>query len=172
MQVYWDKLLSIAVAKTNAHDAFDILQDVLMAAWEKWDELPKDEELEFYLLNALKYRIFNYYRSAGRYNAHLKRLEDMLTDTIGDVSGIETEELMEAVLNEAIHALSPHQQKLFVLRLRHHYSYKKIASELDIAPGSARVLYSRALEQVKDHIRANPALTVHLVCAMVLFTIP
>ncbi|MCK7556308.1 hypothetical protein MKQ70_15300 [Chitinophaga sedimenti] len=107
VQVYWDKLLSIAVAKTNAHDAFDIVQDVLMAAWEKWDELPKDEELEFYLLNALKYRIFNYYRSAGRYNAHLKRLEDMLTDTIGDVSGIETEELMEAVLNEAIHALSP-----------------------------------------------------------------
>ncbi|WP_372490117.1 hypothetical protein [Chitinophaga sedimenti] len=47
-----------------------------------------------------------------------------------------------------------------------------MASELDIAPGSARVLYSRALEQVKDHIRANPALTAHLVCTMVLFTIP
>lgn len=172
VQVYWDKLLSVAVAKTNTHDAFDIVQDVLMAAWEKWEELPKDEQLEFYLLNALKYRIFNYYRSAGRYNAHLKRLEDMLTDTIEEVSAIESEELMETVLKEAINTLSPHQQKLFILRLRHQYSYKKIASELDIAPGSARVLYSRALEQVKDHIRTNPALSAQLISAMLLFTIP
>lgn len=172
VQVYWDKLLSIAVAKTNEHDAFDIVQDVLMAAWEKWEEVPQGEQLEFYLLNALKYRIFNYYRSAGRYSAHLKKLEDLLTHTIEEVSAIESEELMEAVLKEAINALSPNQQKLFILRLRHQYSYKKIATELDIAPGSARVLYSRALEQVKDHIRANPALTAQLISAMLLFTIP
>ncbi|UYQ91218.1 sigma-70 family RNA polymerase sigma factor [Chitinophaga horti] len=171
VQVYWNKLLAVAVAKTNAHDAFDIVQDVLMAAWEKWEDLPKDEQLEYYLLNALKFRVLNYYRSAGRYSAHLKTLEDLLTGTIEEASAIESEALMETVLKEAIDMLSPHQQKLFVLRLRHQYSYKKIATELDIAPGSARVLYSRALEQVKDHIRSNPALSAQLVSAMLLFTI-
>ena len=42
---YWDKLLGIATAKTNRNDAPDVLQDVFLSLWEKWDEAPRDESL-------------------------------------------------------------------------------------------------------------------------------
>ncbi|WP_212002593.1 RNA polymerase sigma factor [Chitinophaga sp. HK235] len=172
---YWNKLLAIAVAKTNAHDAFDIVQDIFLSLWEKWDTAPKDEGLEFYLLHALKLRIFKYYRTNGRYQAHLKQLETLLQDTLDTPGTFAQEELyglQEAVLNEALDTLSPSQQQLMTLRVRHHYSYQQIAGILDIDPASARVLYSRALKQVKTHIKANPSLALGLVTSWMLFTIP
>ncbi|NML37294.1 sigma-70 family RNA polymerase sigma factor [Chitinophaga sp. G-6-1-13] len=172
--VYWNKLLAIAVAKTNAHDAFDIVQDVFLSLWEKWETAPKDEGLEYYLLHALKLRIFKYYRTAGRYQAHLKQLETLLNDSLETPGTFAQEELyglQEAILNEALDTLSPSQQQLMTLRVRHHYSYQQIAGMLDIDAASARVLYCRALKQVKTHIKANPSLAVSLVSAWMLFTI-
>lgn len=171
---YWDKLLGIAIAKTNEQDGFDLVQDILLSAWEKWEELPKDETLEFYLLHALKLRIFNYYRSSGRYQHHLQKLEILLSDSVEHndaLAGESLHDLREALLHEAIEALSPHQQQLFTLRIKHQYSYQKIATILGIEPGSARVLYARALEQVKAHIKTNPAVSANMVSAFVLFTI-
>lgn len=171
---YWNKLTAIAVAKTNKEDGFDIVQDVLLAAWQKWDELPKDEGLEYYLLHALKLRIFNYYRSSSRYQAALKKLEILLDGSTEEDSPLASEEfhnLRESILGEAIQTLSPSQQKLFTLRLHHHYSYQKIAELLNIEPASARVMYARALEQVKAHIRSNPALATALITTLDLFTI-
>jgi RNA polymerase sigma factor (sigma-70 family) len=171
---YWDKLLGIAIAKTNEQDGFDLVQDILLSAWEKWEEVPKDETLEFYLLHALKLRIFNYYRSTGRYQHHLQKLEILLNDSVEQndaLAGESLHGLREALLQQAIATLSPHQQQLFTLRVRHQYSYQKIAAMLNIEPGSARVLYARALEQVKAHIKTNPALSAGVVSAFVLFTI-
>lgn len=171
---YWDKLLGIAVAKTNEQDGFDLVQDVLLSAWEKWEELPKDETLEFYLLHALKLRIFKYYRSTDRYQQRLQKLERLLNQSVEEntaLAGEELEAFREALLREAVATLSPHQQQLFTLRVQHKYSYQKIAAILNIAPGSARVLYSRALEQIKTHIRTNTAASESLLSALVLFTI-
>lgn len=171
---HWNKLLGIAVAKTNEHDAFDIVQDVLLSLWERWEAVPKGAELEYYLLNALKFRIFNYYRTTGRYNAHLKKLETALNDTIESADALAQEELYglkETLVNEALDSLSESQRQLFVLRVKHHYSYQQIAQLLNIDAASARVLYSRALKQVKSHIQTNPALTVSLLSSMILFTI-
>ncbi|GEP92741.1 RNA polymerase sigma factor, sigma-70 family [Chitinophaga terrae (ex Kim and Jung 2007)] len=172
--LYWNKLLGIATAKTNAHDAFDIVQDVLLSLWEHWEEAPKGPNLEYYLLNALKFRIFNYYRTNGRYNAHLKKLEVLLNDTIETADALGQEELhglKETLVDEALGSLSESQRKLFILRVKHHYSYQQIAQLLNIDAGSARVLYSRALKQVKLHIQTNPSLSVSLVSSLLLFTI-
>ncbi|BAV09682.1 RNA polymerase sigma factor, sigma-70 family [Filimonas lacunae] len=171
---YWDKLLGIAVAKTNEQDGFDLVQDVLLSAWEKWGELPKDESLEFYLLHALKLRIFNYYRSTDRYQQRLQKLEELLNHSVEQNDALAGEDLQafrEALVREAVATLSPNQQQLFTLRVQHQYSYQKIAAILHIAPGSARVLYARALEQIKTHIRTNPAASESILSAFVLFTI-
>lgn len=172
--LHWDKLLGIATAKTNAHDAFDIVQDVFLSLWERWELAPKDEGLEYYLLNALKFRVFNYYRTTGRYNAHLRNLELILNETIETAEAFAQEELhglKETLVNEALDTLSDSQRQLFILRVKHHYSYQQIAQLLNIDPASARVLYSRALKQVKAHIQTNPSLTVSLLSSMLLFTI-
>lgn len=171
---YWDKLTGIAIDKTNKEDGFDIVQDVLLSAWEKWEDLPKNEELEFYLLHAVKLRIFNYYRSSGRYQSALQKLELLLNGSAEENSPLEAEEfshLRDAILEKAIQTLSPKQQQLFTLRLRQQYSYQKIAGILDIEPASARVMYTRALEQVKAYIKSNPVVASSLVVTLGLFTI-
>ncbi|WP_158563210.1 RNA polymerase sigma factor [Chitinophaga silvatica] len=172
--LHWNKLLGIAAAKTNSHDAFDIVQDVFLSLWERWELVPKDEELEYYLLNALKFRVYNYYRTTGRYTAHLKNLEIILNETLETADALAQEELhglKETLVNEALDTLSDSQRQLFILRVKHHYSYQQIAQLLNIDAASARVLYSRALKQVKMHIQTNPSLSVSLLSSMLLFTI-
>lgn len=172
---YWDKLLRVAVAKVKDKDtAFDLVQDIFLTVWEKWQEVPQNDEIEFYLLHALKLRVFNFYRSTGRYREQLKRLEMLLDQTAADDSALAREALYsfrEMLLEKAIDQLSPALKQLFILRVRHNYSYKKIAAILDIAPGSARVMYSRALEQVKAYIASQPTLLAGLVATLPLFTI-
>jgi len=171
---HWDKLLGIAAAKTNKDDAFDLVQDMLLSVWEKWADAPKDEGIEFYLLHALKLRIYNYYRTTGRYHVHLKKLEQLLHRTVEDPAILADTALTsfrEMLMEKAIGTLTPGQQQLFVLRTRYQYSYQKIGALLDIEPASARVLYSRALQQVKTYIRSNPAVATSLLASFPLFTI-
>lgn len=175
VQRFWDKLFRIAIAKTgDRNGAFDVVQDVFLGAWEKWAEIPTDDTVEFYLLNALKYHIFNFYRNTSRYNERLRKLESLLDRTVDEENVLAEEQLYtfrEMLLDKAIDQLPPAMKELFILRLRYQYSYKKIASILQIEPGSARVMYSRALENVKAYIASQPSASLSLVASLPLFII-
>ena len=66
VETWWNKLYGIAYAKTADRDlAHDMVQEVFLTVWEKWDAVPHNEEIEFYLLHALRYRFLNLYRSSS-----------------------------------------------------------------------------------------------------------
>ncbi len=172
---WWDKLYHLAFAKAGGDRdaAYDIVQDVFIGVWEKWDAVPKNEEAEFYLLHALRYHVLNFYRSNTCYRSQMEQLELLFRHSETDTDNEEQEltDLRLKLTQTAISHLSPSLREVFVLRMEHGYSYQKIAALLKIEVGSARVLYSRALEQVRKSIAAQPAVALSFITALQLVTI-
>lgn len=172
VETWWHKLFSIAYAKTADRDiAHDIVQEVFLTIWEKWESVPKDEEIEFYLLHVLRYRVLNHYRSSSRYKVQLQELDDLLhqlSDHEGDT--IHTDQRL-AIAENAVDLLSPSLKRVFILRIQEGYSYQKIGALLNIDPASARVLYSRALSQLQKTVATKPAVALSLIATLQLVTI-
>lgn len=172
VETWWNKLYGIAYAKTADRDlAHDMVQEVFLTVWEKWDAVPHNEEIEFYLLHALRYRILNFYRSSSRYKVQLQQLDDLLHE----ISDSEDEHAFPdqrlALAEHAVTLLSPSLRRVFTLRIQKGYSYDKIGSLLNMDPASARVLYSRALEQLRKSVTAKPTVAMSVMMALQLVTI-
>ncbi len=172
VEAWWSKLYGIAYAKTADRDqAHDMVQEVMLTVWEKWDTVPHNEEIEFYLLHALRYRVLNYYRSSGRYKVQLQQLDDLLHEISDSEDGHAFAEQRLALAEHAVTLLAPSLRRVFTLRIEKGYSYDKIGALLDIDPGSARVLYSRALEQLRKSVATRPTVAVSVMMALQLVTI-
>jgi RNA polymerase sigma factor (sigma-70 family) len=172
VETWWHKLFSIAYAKTADRDtAHDMVQEVFLTVWEKWEDVPKDEEIEFYLLHALRYRVLNHYRSSSRYKVQLQELDDLLhqlSDHEGD--SVYTDQRL-AIAESAVAMLSPSLRRVFILRIQEGYSYQKIGALLNMDPASARVLYSRAISQLQKTVASKPAVALSLIATLQFVTI-
>lgn len=169
---WWQKLYGIAYSKTADRDqAHDMVQEVFLTVWEKWDVVPHNEEIEYYLLHALRYRILNFYRSSGRYKVQLQQLDDLLLE----ISDSEDEHAFAdqrlALAEHAVTLLSPSLRRVFTLRIQKGYSYDKIGALLNIDPASARVLYSRALDQLRKNVSSRPTVALSVLMTLQLVTI-
>lgn len=154
---WWSKLYRIAYARTADRDkAHDIVQEVFLGVWEKWDQVPRDEEVEFYLLHALRYGVLNHYRASGRYKVQLQQLDDLLHELSDSDDSRQYADQRIAVAEHAVAQLPPSLKRVFTLRIQEGYSYDKIGQLLGIEPASARVLYSRALEQLRKTVAQKP----------------
>jgi len=173
VETWWRKLYTIAFAKTADRDAaHDMVQEVFLSVWNKWETVPQNDEIGFYLLHALRYRVLNHYRKSGRYKQQLQQLDellDQLSDTAEEQAAAAEQRLRFA--QEAVNLLTPSLRQVFMLRIEKGYSYSKIGALLDIDPASARVLYSRALTQLRKTVAARPAVAMSLALVLDLVTI-
>lgn len=172
VETWWHKLFSIAYAKTADRDtAHDMVQEVFLTVWEKWEEVPQNEEIEFYLLHALRYKVLNHYRSSSRYKIQLQELDDLLHQLSDhEVDSIYMDQRL-ALAKSAVDMLNPSLRRVFILRIQEGYSYQKIGALLNIDPASARVLYSRAINQLQKTVASKPAVALSLIATLQLVTI-
>jgi RNA polymerase sigma factor (sigma-70 family) len=172
VEMWWHKLFSIAYAKTADRDiAHDMVQEVFLTVWEKWEEVPQNEEIEYYLLHALRYRVLNHYRSSSRYKFQLQELDDLLHQLSDqDISPIQNDQRL-ALAENAVAMLAPSLRRVVMLRIQEGYSYQKIGALLNMDPASARVLYSRAIAQLQKTVASKPAVALSLLATLQLVTI-
>jgi RNA polymerase sigma factor (sigma-70 family) len=173
VETWWHKLFNIAYAKTADRDtAHDIVQEVFLTVWEKWEDVPKDEEIEFYLLHVLRYKVLNHYRSSSsKYKIQLQELDDFLNQLSDHERDTISTDQRLAIAENAVALLSPSLKRVFILRIQEGYSYQKIGALLNIDPASARVLYSRAVSQLQKTVAAKPAVALSFIATLQLVTI-
>jgi RNA polymerase sigma factor (sigma-70 family) len=172
VKTWWNKLFRMAYTKTADRDqAHDMVQEVFLSVWEKWETVPQGDDVEFYLLHALRYKILNYYRASGRYKIQLQQLDELLNQ-ISDKAEEQHYVDQRLVLAEnAVELLPPSLKRVFTLRIQNGYSYDKIGQILDIDPASARVMYSRALDQLRKAVARKPEVAMSLMAILSLVTI-
>lgn len=166
----WNRCYRLALAKTGDEQvSSDIVQDIFAHIWLRRASLGIQESLAQYLSGAVRNQVFNYYRSSRKETEVLKELSKALAgdlsaeNTGGDMTRGDLQEkaLQEMALEKAVNNLPDRMKDVYLLRIRHEYSFRDIAETLNIKPQTAKNAFSRAVALLREN------LTEHLVILII-----
>lgn len=150
---YWKKLYHTALAKTHTQlVAEELVQNIFIAVWEK-RTVAKIENLESYLMRAMKYKIINYIQSALTKEKHL----EVISDTVArEENDSETRVLLHE-LNLAIHTatekLPAKTKAVFKLSREENRTIKEIAQLMNLSEKAVEYHITQSLKFMRLHLK-------------------
>ena len=147
---YYPEVLHYVQGKTAGyHDAEDLTGDIFLYCYRNYEKYdPTRSSLATWLYLIVNSRLKNYYRDRKEH-VDFSELEDYLFDEETDMErSVYLEELRDC-LSEKLLLLPEKQRKAIILRYFRDWDYSDIAKELDVSPGNARVMISRALDKLE-----------------------
>jgi RNA polymerase sigma-70 factor (family 1) len=147
---YWEKLLRMAIFKTNHKEAAEeIVQELFTSLWEKRRNVVINN-LENYLFVALKYLIINYLKAKIK-DTNLIDSEGL--EIASNLHESMTAEALQSAIKKAVSLLPDKTQIIFHLSRFEEKSHKEIASELDISEKSVEYHITQALKFLRLQLR-------------------
>jgi RNA polymerase sigma-70 factor (family 1) len=147
---YWEKLLRMAIFKTNHKEtAEEIVQELFASLWEKRRNVVINN-LENYLFVALKYLIINYLKAKIK-DTNLIDSEGL--EIASNLHESMTAEALQSAIKKAVSLLPDKTQIIFHLSRFEEKSHKEIASELDISEKSVEYHITQALKFLRLQLR-------------------
>ncbi|MCU0470905.1 MAG: RNA polymerase sigma-70 factor [Arcicella sp.] len=147
---YWEKLLRMAIFKTNHKEAAEeIVQELFTSLWEKRRNVVINN-LENYLFVALKYLIINYLKAKIK-DTNLIDSEGL--EIASNLHESMTAEALQSAIKKAVSLLPDKTQVIFHLSRFEEKSHKEIASELDISEKSVEYHITQALKFLRLQLR-------------------
>jgi RNA polymerase sigma factor (sigma-70 family) len=154
---YSDILFSYA-SSMNFEDEMimDAIHDVFLKICITPDIILKINNHKYYLLKTLKNRLVNIYHSqklslnTNQYRKNLDQLPFNIQISIEDeLIAREERDQVVALLEKILNQLTPRQRKIVYLKYKKEYSYKDIASIMDMSVEASRNLMNRAMRKCK-----------------------
>lgn len=153
---YWRKLLDIAFQRVHSKEiAQEIVQEVMVSLYLRRQAIPKTVNLEAWLRTAIKYKVFNNYRSQ---QVHLTHLEEIiLQNQISPLRPDESLVLKETRERVTIAAarLPEKCRQVFMMSRFEQLSQQEIADRLDISVSTVKKHLTRALTTLKEDLRED-----------------
>ena len=141
--------------------AQDIVQDVFCTVWEKKDQLQITTSLKSYLFRMVINQSLNYLKKnkaqLSRETLYTSYLNTEVDTTTNGIDFKETEKRIE----QAINSLPPTCRLVFVLSRYEQFSYKLIASELNISVKAVENHMMKALKSLRNIL--SWLLFIHLI---------
>lgn len=165
-QRYQRMLLNIAFRMTGVYeDACDIVQDSLIAAWQKIGDFRGDAKISTWLTaivdnhsrNRLQQRQQREKREINSLNAPIPggnsdSLPDPPSDALSALEQLEAAE-MHRFLRHCIEALSQEFREVLVLRDMQELAYDEVAKTLQLQEGTVKSRLFRARDAVKECLK-------------------
>jgi RNA polymerase sigma-70 factor (family 1) len=147
---YWKRLYSFAF-KIYKEEAIceDIVQEIFISLWEK-SATTSIDNLEGYLLRAVKYKIANHIRDLKFDSGHLEILQNIPHPSRTD-KHLVYQEFEAGIFNE-IKKLPPRSQEVLILSRLEHYTNIEIAQKLGLSVRTVEKHISDALKLLKIKI--------------------
>jgi len=130
-------------------DAKNLVHEVFIQVWEKFDTLPADTNYKSYCYTAVRNRCLNYIRDKKKF-VMLSNVEEGTMTEIN--TRLETSEL-ELKIEAAIASLPEKCRIVFVLNRIEGMKYAQIAQKLNISIKTVEAQMSKALGVMKEHLR-------------------
>lgn len=138
----------------SADVAQDVVQDVLIALWERRTLLTGQERIPPYLYAAVRYRALDAVRQ-GRVR---QASRDLVAESLPQSHAFSTEAgLAEseavAAAEQALSRLPEGPRRVLLLRWKHGLSFAEIAEALGISEGAAKVQATRGRQALAPYLR-------------------
>jgi len=127
----------------------DIVHEVFVSFWQKFDSLPSDSQYKSYLYTAVRNKSFNYLRDAKK---HLNIVD------VEEVKAPDTEQSMEVKelaveIDFALTLLPEKCREVFELSRFENMKYAQIATHLNISIKTVEGQMSKALRILREHLK-------------------
>lgn len=142
-------LCAFSVKYTNdLEEAKNLVHDVFIALWDKFESLPADTNYKSYLYTAVRNRSLNYLRDR---KLHLS-VEHSKDIAVGEESsGIERKEL-EREIELAINTLPEKCRMIFEMSRFEELKYAEIADKMGISIKTVEAQMTKALSILRNHL--------------------
>lgn len=132
-----------------AADAADLLNEVLLTAWRRWDAVPTPPQDRPWLFGVARNVLANHHRSARRRDAATQALAQALRTV-----AVNTPEPTTTVLDlrMAIQSLDPLDREILTLTAWEGLTSAEVATVVDRPSSTVRARLARARTQVWAHI--------------------
>ncbi|GAB2790780.1 sigma-70 family RNA polymerase sigma factor [Rhabdobacter roseus] len=133
----------------------DCIQDLFFELWQRRTFLGATEHVKFYLLKALRRKIYHEKKTQDKWNAQAVEAQDEQA-FVGEFSvekniiDLETSELHLKKLHHVLAKLSKRQREIIYLKFYQEMDYEQIANVMSINYQSVRNLLHTALRELKE----------------------
>lgn len=143
---YWQKLLTLAIYKTNdREDAEEIIQDIFVSIWNRRGELTV-ENLEAYLVTSVKMKLIDRLRKKIKERTKIDIESISVSTEIIDYLTIED---FTTQVELSLKKLSTKTQEVYELSRNQQKSQKEIADLINLTPKAVEYHITKALKQLK-----------------------
>lgn len=153
---YWEMLFEICHRQTQDEEASEeMVQDIFISLWKRWDEVVINSSLEGYLIRSAKQKVIDYYRE--KYSVKQQSVKqqelDSLTPAQAQVTENEIEyEILQRHADNVIEMLPNQCQTVFKLSRQEHMTTKEIASALGVSQKTVKNHLTKALAHMRLHL--------------------
>lgn len=166
---YWKVLINTAYQRLRTAEACEeIVQEVFLTLFIRRKELVIATSLEAWLKTALKYKVFNIYRSQ---QLHLQHLQELIRRTdIAPMTPDEAVSLKEVRdrIRSAATKLPYKCQQVFLLSRFEHLNQQEIADKLNISVSTVKKHLTKALALLRSEFKEE-----HLgIILLILLSVP
>lgn len=147
---YWEELLDMAYKRLGSIEiAEEVIQDIFVSLFMRREKLDITSSLEGYLKNALKYKIFDVFRSMATHNKYISAvLHQPLPYYPTPESSLEAKELSHEIAM-VTDSLPFKCREVFLLSRIEQMSNKSIAQKLGISVSTVEKHIGKALSIMK-----------------------
>lgn len=164
---YWENLYIQAFKRVKDEDvAKDMVQNVFINIWQRHQTLDISSELDHYLSAAVKFQVFNYFRS--------QKVKDQLMDqtlqrfqTSSTIDDLEGYFQLERLIADEIDLLPDKMKEAYLLKAAKH-STSEIAQKLNLKEQTVSNHLSEALRRIRIKLGARYPEWVISTCLLVI----
>ncbi len=151
---YWDVLLDTAFKRISSIElAEEIVQDIFVNLFIRRESLTIKSSFEGYLKNALKYKVFDVFRSQTTHDKYINEvLKNVNNRSITPEEALQVKELKEKI-DRATQKMPEKCREVFILSRVENLSNKLIAERMGISVSTVEKHISKAMNIIKADFR-------------------
>lgn len=147
---YGEKVRRYVFGKVfNPHDAEDLVNDVFVKAFEKWDSFDsKKASASTWIYTIAHNTVIDYYRARKEFC----EIDDEIIASDDTEAEMLNDDMLEQ-LADALESLDPRSRKILVCRYYNGRTLKDIARQLNISYAYVKILHNTALAKLKQYLQ-------------------
>ena len=130
-------------------DARNLVHDVFITTWEKFDSLPSDTNYRSYLYTSVRNRCLNHLRDTKKHLTIEKMAEHNYAEEIRPMEAAELEKEIELGIN----SLPEKCRMVFEMSRLEGLKYSEIAEKMNISVKTVEAQMSKALSVLREHLK-------------------
>lgn len=138
----------------------DLVHDLFANLWEKRKALVIRGVLEAYLVQTIKYSVFNHYKHKLVEDKYVERFAKFMEDRENNADHLIRHNDLNALIEMEIAALPEKMRIVFELRRNKFMNKKEISEELNMPENTVKTNLTRALKILREKLPIDSATTI------------